>query len=619
VFVEAGAGAATGLLRKEALGRGDATGGLPFALEMADPPVQDAASTQGEAWGNGDVLPSWRAGSADTDGRSEFQTPAPPILPIIPVPAAGQVQTADRNAPLDTTPEPFPDALVEPRRGDDLSRLAAPLPPLASASSWPPAPDGAEPVPAGGESGTRTDAGSAPAFPKPAGPEPQSATEDATGVAGPERAAAARGAVGTTSPNGQERSTAGGFRAAPAPVEVAIVPSVRTGASPGLAPPEFRPKEETSVALGGADLAGQPPRSVNDSEKQPAVAEPTAEPRLRTDGVSSLPHDARVMEGSTRGSRDAALPGVPERRADPAGTRVGWTPPKPTAEAAPPQADARAGDKTVDEGRTTLVRSTEMSRDGASPTAAAPIPPPAGWSPRAAPTPVRAEAAGTLDLPSEPAPEPATTAFAANGQSGGAAGGGIGPATPAEKAPDAQTAAPFVPLMAIDPMAMQEAITDLGTMAPGDHPQRSPEAVSGAPPPSPNLEAGRGVAMQLVAAVSAKGDGGYEVRLSPEELGVVKLTLHVGDGTVSLLVQAERPETLDLMRRSIDLLEREFRDAGFGSLNLSFGQGGGDRQAQGAAVYSAALQERPATAANALQPAAAPGRVPSSSQLDLRL
>jgi flagellar hook-length control protein FliK len=132
-------------------------------------------------------------------------------------------------------------------------------------------------------------------------------------------------------------------------------------------------------------------------------------------------------------------------------------------------------------------------------------------------------------------------------------------------------------------------------------------------------EAGRGVATQLVAAVSANGTGGYEVRLSPEELGPVKLTLHVGEGTVTLLVQAERPETLDLMRRSIDLLEREFREAGFGSLNLSFGQGGGDRQAQGAGVYSEAIQDRPPSAPSALYPAAAPGRVPSSPQLDLRL
>lgn len=126
--------------------------------------------------------------------------------------------------------------------------------------------------------------------------------------------------------------------------------------------------------------------------------------------------------------------------------------------------------------------------------------------------------------------------------------------------------------------------------------------------------------MQLAAAVTADRQGLFEVRLSPEELGLVKLTLQVTDGTVALAIEAERPETLELMRRSLDVLEREFRDAGFTSLNLSFGHRGGDRPPQTPPAYAAAVEDRPDPAESLKQGRGAPvPRSPSSAQLDLRL
>jgi hypothetical protein len=126
--------------------------------------------------------------------------------------------------------------------------------------------------------------------------------------------------------------------------------------------------------------------------------------------------------------------------------------------------------------------------------------------------------------------------------------------------------------------------------------------------------------MQLAAAVSVDRQGTFEIRLSPEELGVVKLTLQIVDGTVALAIEAERPETLELMRRSLDVLEREFRDAGFTSLDLSFGHRGGDRPPEAPAAYATAVEDRPAQA-EALTPGhgAPMPRLPSSKQLDLRL
>jgi hypothetical protein len=149
---------------------------------------------------------------------------------------------------------------------------------------------------------------------------------------------------------------------------------------------------------------------------------------------------------------------------------------------------------------------------------------------------------------------------------------------------------------------------------------RSPEEGASGSTPSPAQDPARGVATQLAAAVSVDRRGVFEIRLSPEELGVVKLTLQVADGTVALAIEAERPETLELMRRNLDVLEREFRDAGFTSLNLSFGHRGGDQPPEGPATYDSAVQHQPAPPETPTRGHHAPmPRAPSSAQLDLRL
>ena len=188
-----------------------------------------------------------------------------------------------------------------------------------------------------------------------------------------------------------------------------------------------------------------------------------------------------------------------------------------------------------------------------------------------------------------------------------------------ETKPDAITAPP--------PVIVQTVVSEPGApladgasaipMSPGF---RAPEDGASGGAPLPAQGPARSVAMQLAAAVSVDRQGAVEIRLSPEELGVVKLTLQVADGTVALAIEAERPETLELMRRSLDVLEREFREAGFESLNLSFGHRGGNRQPERPAAYASAFEDRPAAAENLTQGHSAPvPRVPSSAQLDLRL
>ncbi|MDA7964565.1 flagellar hook-length control protein FliK [Ruegeria sp.] len=82
----------------------------------------------------------------------------------------------------------------------------------------------------------------------------------------------------------------------------------------------------------------------------------------------------------------------------------------------------------------------------------------------------------------------------------------------------------------------------------------------------------RAVAGQMAAVIAAKpGSGGVEIALSPEELGRVSITLNGREDGLHLTIAAERPETLDLMRRHIAVLTEEFQKLGYGDLSFDLG------------------------------------------------
>ncbi len=85
-------------------------------------------------------------------------------------------------------------------------------------------------------------------------------------------------------------------------------------------------------------------------------------------------------------------------------------------------------------------------------------------------------------------------------------------------------------------------------------------------------EVARYVATQIPEVVQTGETKQIEIRLDPQELGKVRISLGIQDlgGSVSIIV--ERPETLDLMRRHTDQLMREFRNAGWNNVDLSMEQ-----------------------------------------------
>lgn len=93
-------------------------------------------------------------------------------------------------------------------------------------------------------------------------------------------------------------------------------------------------------------------------------------------------------------------------------------------------------------------------------------------------------------------------------------------------------------------------------------------------------ETPRQIGVQLATAFMAKGERNVDVALNPEELGRVKMRVSTSETGITMVIQTERPETADLMRRHINELADEFRKMGFDNISFEFsGEGaaaGGD-------------------------------------------
>ncbi|WP_168797823.1 flagellar hook-length control protein FliK [Aliishimia ponticola] len=150
----------------------------------------------------------------------------------------------------------------------------------------------------------------------------------------------------------------------------------------------------------------------------------------------------------------------------------------------------------------------------------------------------------------------------------------------------------------------------------------SQTSVSSASSALQRAELPRAVALQIQNAARNMTDKTIEIALNPQELGKVRLSIATGETGVTLTVLAERPETIELMRRNADTLAQELADLGFEHIDLAFGQGDSaeshmdnnpDGQDSGAALDWSdddMLNPAPAEAAPAARPIiSADGRV----------
>ena len=185
-------------------------------------------------------------------------------------------------------------------------------------------------------------------------------------------------------------------------------------------------------------------------------------------------------------------------------------------------------------------------------------------------------------------------------------------------------AAPIIPLTITKPMANQgsDALEKLTssfgeTIAFGrsDGPQSTSSAL---PPQSARADLVSHVARQIADVAHHLPARPVEITLSPEELGRVRLSMTTQETGIVLNVVAERPETMDLLRRHISQLGEQFQALGYENISFSFAGGGDAQDSEGGTSDSPAHHQPIAddTETAPLQIALATG---ASAGVDLRL
>lgn len=160
---------------------------------------------------------------------------------------------------------------------------------------------------------------------------------------------------------------------------------------------------------------------------------------------------------------------------------------------------------------------------------------------------------------------PEEAAERAGGGAAGSYGGAEAAPAPAEAAPGARAGAPEASGTAT------ETSEPLAATGAEPRPPETARAADAVPRAEIARTPGPRVAEQVAVALSAASPGSFELRLHPEELGSVRLGLTASDGGVTVQLTAERPETMDLLRRHADTLARELRQAGYDSVTFRFG------------------------------------------------
>ncbi|MBK5932495.1 flagellar hook-length control protein FliK [Rhodovulum imhoffii] len=160
-----------------------------------------------------------------------------------------------------------------------------------------------------------------------------------------------------------------------------------------------------------------------------------------------------------------------------------------------------------------------------------------------------------------------------------AEGAGHAPVLPRPVADAPPRPAAVVPGPGAPAIPLAETVPQIGAPGPEGHaPLSAPVEIPRAggvstPVPAPvPVPVPANLATQVAEVIRTTPEGAVDVHLRPEELGRLRLTISPSDAGVSVTVQADRPETVELMRRHIDQLGAQLREMGYGQVSFSFGQ-----------------------------------------------
>lgn len=184
---------------------------------------------------------------------------------------------------------------------------------------------------------------------------------------------------------------------------------------------------------------------------------------------------------------------------------------------------------------------------------------------------------------------------------------------PAAVADAASSGQPSITQLTISPLSM-------------GNPDAAPRLMQAAPAEAPPGQT-RAVVEQIAVAVAESDESRVEIRLDPAELGRVHISLTRTEHGLHAMVTAERPETLELLRRNAETLTRELGAAGYDSVSLDMSQGSRNFGGDGPPERPAEIYAVARGAQGAAGPGAAPisdttragGRAAADGPLDIRL
>lgn len=131
-------------------------------------------------------------------------------------------------------------------------------------------------------------------------------------------------------------------------------------------------------------------------------------------------------------------------------------------------------------------------------------------------------------------------------------------------------------------------------------------------------ETARAIASQMATAITTRPQSGaIEVALNPEELGRVSIVLNGRDDGLHMAISAERPETLDMIRRHLSVLEAEFKNLGLGDLSIDMGTSSDAQQDEAQGDDPGALASMPPDQIDEASPA--PARLGADGRIDIRM
>jgi len=163
-------------------------------------------------------------------------------------------------------------------------------------------------------------------------------------------------------------------------------------------------------------------------------------------------------------------------------------------------------------------------------------------------------------------------------------------------------------------MADPEPLVALSPLQPSSPLSPSSPVIVQTATPAQTSYAVHQISAQIAAEAGAASGRDIEVRLDPEELGRVRITVHPREAGLFIALAVERPETLDLLRKNAEELMSNLQDFDLSGATLEFSQ---DSDSPSSDAEHDSPKEDPIQFSATPQATGAPP--PGDGRLDLRL